>query len=459
MRYAERMRRIVGVVILLGVSCWIYGLIFGHSFVRYDDMTYVVGNGQIRKGVTWEGFLWAFSSLNANTSYWDPLTWLSHQLDCSAFGLNAGWHKLTNVVFHLYNTILIYGLLRRFPKSKPLACAAVAGLFAWHPLHVESVVWVSERKDVLSTFFVLLALHFYFIYVNRRSWKRYVVVLVCFACALMSKPMAVTLPALMLVLDFWPLRRWVGDGKMGNKWVAIWRLVREKLPFFVISGVVSMATVIAQSDLGIVPTTDELSVAYRISNALQSWFVYIAKMFVPTGLAVYYPYPDGFSYWGVLGTLVFFVGMSVWAAGSWRRRPYITFGWAWYVITLLPMIGLIQTSSQARADRYTYLALTGIFVWIVWGLDEWVRWRRRWVFGGLAGVGLVVFLPLTGRQVDYWKDTETLYRRAVGVVENSAVMHRNLGNALDWSLDGEEALYHLRRAVAIDPDRERAYTT
>ena len=446
--------RFVGIA-LLTVTVLLYAPVINQDFVRFDDGSYVQNNPLVNRGLSWQSVKQALHSLHAGTSYWHPITWISHQIDVEVFGLEAGWHKLTNVVFHCYNTLLLYTLLRRFPQSA-LASAIVAALFAWHPLHVESVVWVSERKDVLSTFFAFLTLHLYIDYAEKRTLKRYLFLVIGFACALMSKPMVVTLPFLMGLLDYWPLRRESADTMPQ---VSIQRLFWEKMPLLTMSVCVAVITVIAQRDLGIVPSTGDLSISYRVANALESYGVYAKKTVIPTGLAVHYPYPEAFSPRAVLTALVFFVVMTAVAIRSWRSRPYFMFGWAWYVISLLPVIGLIQTSTQARADRYTYLPLVGLFIIIVWGLNQWVTRHRKLIFGCLLAMAFAVHVPLTWRQIGYWTNSEALFRRAVSVTKSNAKMRVALANILSWQNQTPEVLLHFNRAMDIAPASGRVHAS
>jgi protein O-mannosyl-transferase len=447
-------RRLLEILFLGGFGCFVYwSPQFDHSFVTYDDFDYVVANDHVRSGLSWENINWAFTSLNGDTSYWHPLTWISHQLDCDVFGLEAGWHKTVSVIFHCYNSLLLYGLLRRFPLSSQ-NCLVITALFALHPLHVESVAWISERKDVLSTFFGLLTLHLYFDYALNRSPLRYLGVIVAYACALMSKPMAVTLPLLMLLLDAWPLAQGV---RKSNRLLGKGFLLFEKSPLFAMSIGIAALTVTAQQDLGIVPTLTELPVPYRLANALDSYCWYGMKMLAPIDLAVRYPYPDSFSTWTVISGLIFFVLMTYFAFKNWRSNPFFAFGWSWYIVVLLPVIGIVQTSTQARADRYTYLSSVGIFIIVVCGLDKLASRYRRHIFIGLGTLAFTVYLSLTWKQIGYWKTSEALYRRAVSVTKDNAAMHLALAKTLFRESERGEALFHYHRALESSPESAKIY--
>ena len=448
------MRRLLVILFLGGFSCFLYwSPQFDHSFVTYDDFDYVVANDHVRTGLSWNNVRWAFTSLNGGTSYWHPLTWISHQLDCEVFGLDPGWHKAVNVILHGYNSLFLYGLLRRIPLSAQ-NCLVITALFASHPLHVESVAWVSERKDVLSTFFGLLTLHFYLDYAANRSLKRYLAIIATYACALMSKPMGVTLPLLMLLLDCWPLHQRLGKS---NRLPKKRFLLFEKCPLLAMSLAIAALTITAQKDLGIVPTVAELPVPFRIANALDSHCWYLLKMIAPTDLAVRYPYPDSFSNWTVISALIFFVLMTYFALKHWQTNPFFTFGWTWYVVILLPVIGLVQTSTQARADRYTYLSSVGIFIIVVCGLDKFVSHYRKSILTSLGTIAFTLYISLTWQQIGYWKNSESLYRRAVSVTKNNAPMHLALAKTLHENSDRSEALFHYHQALKSSPESSEIY--
>ena len=452
----EASRKEFGFVLLVGGlgTLGIFSGVLDHTFVSFDDPDYVLGNEWIRGGLSFEGIVWAFTSLNSGISYWHPLTWISHQIDCEFFGLNAACHKVTSVSLHFLNSCLLYRLLRRL-RFSVASTIAVSCLFAWHPLHVESVVWVSERKDVLSTVFAFATFHAYLSFVSRRTVYRYLTVLFLFGCAVMSKPMVVTLPVILILVDVWPLGRLSGREPRAVAWR---RLIREKLPLICMSAAVSVLTVIAQDDLGIVRSSEEISMAYRIANALESYLIYFLKLGFPFGLAAFYPYPSEFSAVSVLIGLSFFVGMSALAYKSCKNHAHIAFGWVWYLVSSLPVIGLIQVGGQARADRYTYVPLVGLMLILFGGMNGWNKRLRRVVcIVGVSGF-LIFLIPLTVRQVRFWKDSETLYRRAIIVAPTSAKMRLALLSTLDRGGQDKEVLTHLNKAIRAAPDSARVHT-
>jgi len=405
-----------------------------HDFVTYDDPIYVTDNQQVRNGLTWDGAIWAFTTFR--DSNWFPLTWLSHMLDAQLFGLDSGWHHLTNVFIHTLSTLLLFGVLRRITGTC-WQSAMVALLFGVHPLHVESVAWIAERKDVLSALFWMLTLWAYSAYAARPGRGRYLMALLVFCLGLMAKPMLVTLPVVLLLLDYWPLRR-------GRRFV-------EKLPFFAASLASSIVAYVAHQRGGAVASLDVVPLATRIENALITYVIYILKTFWPTNLAVFYPYPLESLALPALLSAIALVAVTVLVMHEAKRRPYLTVGWLWYGVTLLPVIGLIQTGSQARADRYTYIPMIGLSIALVWGIAELLAaWPRLQV--ALAAVVVVGYVTLTWFQVQYWRDSLSLYHHAIGAVPGNYLARFNLASVLDAQGKSDEALAELREAV-----RERPY--
>ncbi|HXC99660.1 MAG TPA: tetratricopeptide repeat protein [Verrucomicrobiae bacterium] len=436
--------------LLLGlVTILLYWPSINHDFVNYDDPVYVTANAHVQAGLTWGNLKWAFT--NPVGPNWHPLTVLSHMLDCQLFGLNPRGHHLTSMVLHTINTMLVFLWLRSLTGAT-WRSAFVAALFGWHPAHVESVGWVAERKDVLSTCFGLLALIFYTLYAgqsgfqNSKSKIYYWLTLVLFACGLMSKPMLVTWPLVMLLLDYWPLERW-----KATSW---WHLAREKIPFFVLVALASVVTFAVQKHGGAVETSEHLPMGARIGNALVSYCRYLGKLFWPAKLAVFYPHPGS---WPPAEVLLAGGFLTVLSALFWWQRsqhPFLLMGWLWFLGTLVPVIGLVQVGDQALADRYTYISSLGIFILVSWGVYELSRGWRYQVEGlSLAGCAvLVLCLAMTPRQLGYWQDSVALFRHALVVTENNPLAHGNLGAALLDKGQNEEAIEQLQEAIRLKPD-------
>jgi Flp pilus assembly protein TadD len=441
-----------------------------HDFVNFDDQEYVTDNPHVRAGLTVQGTAWAFTTFDAGN--WHPLTWLSHMLDCQLFGLNPAGHHLASVVLHLANTLLLLLILHRMTGAL-WRSALVAALFAIHPLHVESVAWVAERKDVLSTLFWLLTIWAYLGYVKRPSPGRYLLVLFAFACGLMAKPMVVTLPFVLLLLDYWPLARMdrglPHDGEdlqphaargSGEHPVTLLRLLWEKVPLLALSAVSSVVTFIAQRSGGAVEILDVVPVESRLGNALVSYVKYIGKMLWPNHLAIFYPHPgDSPPWWQTAGAALLLTCITLLVVREAQRRPHLITGWLWYVGTLVPVIGMVQVGGQAMADRYTYVPLIGLFVVVAWSLADLAK---TWRYGRLAsvvavGATLSVLTICTWKQVRYWGNSLTLFEHALRVTTNNFVAENNLANALVSQNRLQEAIPHYARAIEIKPTHVEAY--
>lgn len=429
----------------------------GHEFLNYDDTLYVTQNEQVRAGLSPAGLRWAFSSIQA--SNWHPLTWLSHMADVSLFGLAAGPHHLVSLAFHLINAALLLTLLRGLTGTfwRP---AIVAVLFAVHPLHVESVAWISERKDVLSTAFWLLTMLAYRRYVRKPGILPFLPVLLFDALGLMAKPMLVTLPLVLLLVDYWPLGRLGKPGPAGVgrpsapaarvSWQA---LLLEKTPLLVLSGISGCVTYFAQAG-DAVKSFEVFPLHIRLGNALLAYGGYVLKTLAPFKLAAFYPHPGlGISWPLVLGSAVFLL-LVVWFTTTQRgKRPFLLFGWLWFLGTLVPVSGLIQVGGQAMADRYTYIPLVGLFIAGVWAVAEittHTRGRRYPIFLSVALL-LSAMAILAGRQVRYWKDSTALFRHALAVTEGNYLAHGGLGVVLDEQGRPEEAIANFREALRIAP--------
>jgi tetratricopeptide (TPR) repeat protein len=448
----------------------VYWQVGNYEFVNFDDDKYIIENFHVQKGLTRDSVIWAFTA--THVSNWHPLTWLSHMLDFQLYGLNPSGHHLTNVFFHLVNTLLLF-LVLKLMTGALWRSGLVAALFAVHPLHVESVVWVAERKDVLSTLFWMLTLWAYLGYTKRPGVKRYLVILLAFALGLMAKPMLVTLPFVLLLLDYWPLKRIeLGQSAIGlpaasqpstiaNKPGAqAFRLLLEKTPMFVLAAVSSVVTFIVQKSGGAVGALETYPFKIRMANALLSYVIYLKKMIWPQNLAVFYPHPgQSLPMWQAAGAGLLLVVVSIAVIRAGRRYPYLPVGWLWYVGTLVPVIGLVQVGDQAMADRYTYVSLIGLFIVVAWGVPDVARsWRYGKSALALAtGSLLVALMVSTSLQLKHWKNSLTLFDHALRVTENNYLAHLNFGAALADQERTEEAITHYHRSLQIAPNYAKAY--
>ncbi len=430
----------------------VYWQVSSHKFINYDDPDYIVNNEHIKAGLTHESIIWSFTTKTA--SNWHPVTWLSHMLDCQLFGTKAGWHHLTNLLLHIANILLLFIVLKKMTGAL-WQSAFVAALFALHPLHVESVAWVAERKDVLSTLFLLLTMLAYTGYVKKPNAGRYLLTLLLFAFGLMAKPMLVTLPFVLLLLDYWPLQRF-GDKRSKHKTVN--RLVLEKIPFLILSVASSFATYAVQQAGGAISNVDRLPLYIRIVNAIVSYIKYISKMVWPTNLAVIYPYPvnAGTREFLLEAAVVFAVlaAITVLLIFICRKYKYAAVGWLWYLGTLVPVIGLVQVGEQSMADRYTYIPLTGLFIIAAWGIPELLRkLRRKKLIIGIAAIAvLVVLAGRTYVELKYWSNSTTLFEHAIEVTEKNYVAHGLLADALYEQGKRREAVMHYIESLRIMPN-------
>jgi tetratricopeptide (TPR) repeat protein len=449
-------------VALATVTLAVYWQVGNCGFLRYDDLPYVTGNLHVQGGVTWEAVRWAFSAMHAGN--WHPLAWLSHMVDCQLYGLDPRGHHFTSLCFHIANTLLLFFLFTRMTGAT-WRSAFVAALFALHPLHVESVAWVAERKDVLSTFFWFLTMLLYAGYVARPGRARYLSVVLCFLAGLMAKPMLVTLPFVLLLMDYWPLCRvpWAktgppdsgrtrpaeGTGVMMPVRLLIW----EKIPLFALAAISSIITFYAQRKGGAVSSLEAVPFASRMINALVAWTGYIGKMIWPRNLSVIYPLDPDLSAWQALlagGALAVMTALLLNMA---RRRPYLIVGWLWYLGTLVPVIGLVQVGVQAMADRYTYIPLVGLFVMISWGIPGLVAgWRyRQGVMIGAAAAVLSLLSVATWQQLGYWRDGYTLFSRAISATRANYFAQNEVGVALAGQGRFDEAYSHFRESLRLEP--------
>ncbi len=430
-----------------------------HDFINYDDPAYVTSNVHVQSGLTLENVRWAFSSpVDGN---WHPVTMLSHLLDCQLFGTKPWGHHLTSLLLHAVNTALVFLLLRALTGAV-WRSLLVAALFGWHPLRVESVAWVAERKDVLSGFFGLLSLLFYARYaqaaeagsqrskINLRS-PAYWFAFLFLVLGLMSKAMLVTWPFVMLLLDYWPLHR-IRNSEFGIR--NFIKLVMEKIPFFVLAAAASLVTYWVQQQQGAVVTVENLPPGARLGNAAISCCRYLGKLFWPAGLAIYYPYSGYWPLAEVLLAAVLLAGISVLLCFPRRRHPFLLVGWLWFVGTLAPVIGLVQVGTQALADRYTYIPSVGLLILTVWSAHDLARrWRHRVTALSLAGAAATILCwTLTRQQLGYWQDSETLFQHALKVTRNNYIACNNLGSALDQNGQTKEAVSQFQESIRLKPN-------
>jgi tetratricopeptide (TPR) repeat protein len=439
-------------LVLLAAVLAVYGQTFGRhfEFVNVDDDDYVTANPRVQDGITLPSLKWALTSFYSFN--WHPLTWMSLQLDCQLYGLSSAGFHFTNVVLHAANTLLLFWLLQRLTGAV-WCSAAVAAFFGIHPAHVESVAWVTERKDVLSTLFWLLTLAAYAWYAERPGWGRYLPVALALLLGLMAKPMVVTLPAVLLLLDVWPLRRWPPDQAEPSRYApaSARRLLLEKLPLFLIVAATLPLTLQAQQ--GAIRTLDQLPISLRISNALVSYVKYIGLMLWPSGLAIYYPHPfKQYPLWEPALAALLLAGLTVAVCWSWRSRPYLAVGWFWYLGTMVPVIGLIQVGTHELADRYTYVPSIGLSIVLVWGMAELAARQRmpQQAMTGLAAAALLACLILARRQVGFWKNSEVLWSRDLAVTRETSMARDKLGVALMYQKGRlREARELFRRALQL----------
>jgi protein O-mannosyl-transferase len=428
-----------GLVLLIGTA---FEPLRHNAFIDFDDNSYIVNNDPIQSGFTSQSVVWAFTSGYA--ANWHPLTWLSHMLDIELFGLNPLGHHLHNLLLHTLSTVLLFRLLYRMTGT--LWCSVfVAMAFGLHPLRVESVAWAAERKDVLSVFFFMLTLTAYLYYVNRGGLFRYLLVALSFTMGLMAKPMLVTAPVLLLILDLWPLGR--------NRQNSIARLIMEKIPLLVLSIGSCIVTYTAQQSGGSM-APKLLSWLPRLSNSLTSYIGYWGKVFWPSDLALLYPYHDNLPLWQPIISFLILAVVSGLVIYRFRKQPYLAAGWAWYLVTLLPVIGLVQVGSQSMADRYTYLPSIGIFIVVSWGTAHLVSgWRYQKLLSGISMLIIASAMIIgTRTQLHYWQNSTALFKHTLAVTHNNHIIHHSLGWVLAKQGNLDEAADHFNKALALWPD-------
>ncbi|PIQ95504.1 MAG: hypothetical protein COV67_14540 [Nitrospinae bacterium CG11_big_fil_rev_8_21_14_0_20_56_8] len=428
----------------------VFGRIVCNDFIEFDDLAYIAGNVHVTGGFTPENLRWALTSDYLGN--WHPLTWGMHMLDYRLFGADASGHHATSLFLHLANTLLLFLLLFRL-TGRFWPSLAAGALFGVHPMHVESVAWASEKKDLLSGWFGLLSLWAYARYAERPRLSAYLLVTGVFVLGLMCKPMLVTLPLMFLLMDFWPLNRVTGGSNGDGTWRSnVLALLKEKIPWFLLSMALSAAAYGFQGSQG---AMSRIPVAERLAHAVEGYAAYILKLFWPMDLAVLYPYVSGVA-WGRLGlSLVLLAGITVWVLRNCGRRPWLGFGWLWFLGTLIPVIGLVKIGPQSIADRYTYLPYIGLFVLLCWETAEAVENRfssgQRRGLAVLGACGLALLMALSFQQAGRWKDSATLFGHALRVTSGNYILHNYLGNALYRQGKAEEAAVHFRRAAEINP--------
>jgi protein O-mannosyl-transferase len=428
-------------ILLAVVTLAVYWQVNQYDFVNIDDNVYVYQNIHIQSGITLNGFRWAFSTTTSRL--WNPMIWLSLMFDYQLYGLNAGGYHLTNLILHIMSSLLLFWLFNRMTGAI-WKSAFVAGLFALHPLHVESVAWVSERKDVLSAFFWMLTLCLYVYYTEKPVTRRYLLVISSFVLALISKPMVITLPIIMILLDYWPLKRF--ESKKDS--LLLWQL-REKTPFLILSAVVAIISIYTMHD----PSIEYFSLISRFANAPVSFVTYLEKTFWPHDMAVFYPFSNQLPVWKVLGSILLILLISIAAIAMIKRMPFLFVGWLWYALTLLPVIGIIQNGEYAMADRYTYLPSIGIAVMLAWGTPFTIKSEHTRKILFPTTIAFLVFLSLLSwAQCHYWKNSIELFSHTLLVTKDNFFAHNNLGFALCAEGKVEEAIDNYNKALHIKPN-------
>jgi len=445
----QNKQKLIIFIILTVLTLSVYWQVHRYDFINYDDPVYITENHQVQSGITTDGFRWAFT-----TKYfglWNPLVWLSFMVDHQLYGLKAGGYHVTNLILHLLSTLLLFWLFHRMTGAV-WRSAFVAAFFALHPLHVESVAWVSERKDVLSAFFWMLTLCFYVYYTEKPAIKRYLFVLFSFVMAAMSKPIVVTLPVIMILLDYWPLRRF--ESRKGN--LFLWQL-KEKLPFFVLSAALVFVTLYKPEnrDISRIP----FSFSSRLANDPVAFMIYLEKTFWPNDLTIFYPFPTHILVWQILGASLLIILITTFIILMAKRLPYLFTGWFWFVIALLPVMGAIHGSFYSMADRYHYLPSIGISIMLAWGVPFFFRSEniRRKILFPAAIVFLAFLIFLTWKQCGYWENNFKLWNHALKVTKDNFMAYGNLGVAMLADRRTKEAIEHFDKALLLRPDYPLLY--
>ena len=446
-------RKIIVCLILVISILAIYGKVRHYEFNNFDDNVYVSDNAVVRSGLNPASFRWSFSYTLKDGNYWHPLTWLSHMLDVSLYGMDAGRHHLVNVFFHIISTLLLFLAFNQMTGSI-WRSAFVAALFALHPINVESVAWVAERKNVLSTFFWMLTLLAYSAYQQRPGGVRYLLVVLAFGLGLLAKPMLVTLPFVLLLLDYWPFKRIEFQSPIRTSFGTASRLILEKLPLFILSVLSVYVSSASVQGMGNVLSFEDLPLNLRLANGLVAYVKYIGKFIFPYHLAVYYPFPEQIPLWQPLTALALLLFISIYAFFTLKQKPYLMVGWLWYLGTLIPVIGLVQVGLWPEmADRWAYVPLIGLFVMLAWGVpDIFMRWRyKRILLVCFSGTALTALLFLSHIQIGHWRDSITLFEHGIRVTGGTWNMHNNLADALNKQGRSSAAIRHFYHALKLDP--------
>lgn len=465
----KHLLHIVIICILLAAAIIsIYWQVIRFEFIELDDPQYIANNF-VKQGISFDGIRWAFSAVYA--SNWHPLTWISHMLDIQLFGMNPGMHHLTNTIFHILNTIFLFLLFERMTGAL-WRSAVIAALFALHPVHVESVVWISERKDVLSTFFWMLTIMGYVWYIQKRNVPRYLVVVLFYILGLLSKPMLVTLPFVLLLLDYWPLNQLKidqkGDSNSGHITSAMRYssrgpnlsiLLLEKIPLIVFALISCGVTLFAQRSGGAIRTFAEIGLGVRIVNAVNSYIFYLGKALCPVYLSIFYPYPHTFHLLWIISCVLLLLFISTFVLFYVSKFPYLLVGWLWYLGTLIPVIGIVQIGDQSIADRYTYIPLIGIFLMIVWGLGDFFSkcHYRKYFLKIILPIVSIILIVASWSQIGFWKNNQTLFRHALAVTENNYLAHGILGVDLINHGNVDGAIKEYQKAIEINPNYYLGY--
>jgi tetratricopeptide (TPR) repeat protein len=441
---------IIGLFLVI-ITFSVYWQIQRFDFVHFDDNEYVYDNQHVNNGISSDNLIWAFTAFHSNN--WHPLTWISHMLDCQFFGLNPGWHHLTNLLFHIANILLLYIIFRQTTGSI-WKSGFIAAIFALHPLHVESVAWIAERKDVLSAFFWMLTLWSYIRYTRRPAFNRYLWVIIFFIFGLMSKPMVVTLPFVLLLMDYWPLNRVQFQSLDAKETKAqVIRLLVEKIPLFIFIPISSIFTYFAQNHGGIVKSLDVFPLETRIANAIVSYIRYIEKMIYPTKMAFLHPHQGMPSWWMTAGSCLLVIAISFLAVKNINKRPYLIVGWLWYIGTLVPVIGLVQVGMQSMADRYTYIPSIGLLIIVAFGISEMTsNWRYQKLWLSITTTALItIFSAITWNQLGYWKNSMTMLAHTLKVTSNNYIAYDSMGVELFGLGRVDEAIQNYLKAIEIYP--------